>query len=92
MLAMTSLSGFAQLMFRNSTLTIQYRWTGQAVVLPFIEVMDIREEPAFKRQWRLVVVTDTNGIYESALASQEDVHRAAEWLRRQMVHPTSLQE
>jgi hypothetical protein len=67
--------------------TIQYRWTGQAVVLPFIEVINVQEEPAVKGQWRLVVVTDTNGVYESALASQEDVHRAAETLRQQMLQP-----
>lgn len=92
MFAMTSLSGFAQLMLQNGTLTIQYRWTGQTVVLPFIEVMNVQEEPAFKGQWRLVVVTDTNGIYESALASRTDVQEAAESLRRQMQHPTSLQQ
>jgi hypothetical protein len=92
MLAMTSLSGFAHVMLQNGTLTIQYRWTGQAVVLPFIEVINIREEPAFKGQWRLVVVTDNNGVYESALASQEDVHRAAETLRQQMQHPVSRQQ
>lgn len=92
MLVMTSLSGFAQLMFQNDTLTLQYRWTGQTVVLPFIEVMHVQEEPAFKGQWRLVVVTDTNGIYESALASRADVQQAAEWLRRQMQHPTALQQ
>lgn len=84
MLAMASLNGFAQLMLQNGNLTIQYRWTGEAVVLPLIEVMNIREEPAFKGRWRLVVVTDTNGIYESALSSQADVHLVAEILRRQM--------
>lgn len=91
-IAMTSLSGFAHLMLQGGTLTIQYRWTGQAVVLPFIEVMNIQEEPAFKGQWRLVVVTDTNGIYESALASQADVHRAAEILRQQMLQPYAVEK
>ena len=57
------------------------------MVLPFIEVMNVQEEPAFKGQWRLVVVTDTNGIYESALSSQADVHRAAEIIRQQMLQP-----
>ena len=92
MLAMTSLSGFAQLMLQNGTLTIQHRWTGQAVVLPFIEVMNVQEEPNFKGQWRLVVVTDTNGIYESALASQADVHRVAEILRQQMLQPYAVEK
>ncbi len=91
-IAMTSLSGFAHLMLQGGTLTIQYRWTGQAVVLPFIEVMSVQEEPAFKGQWRLVVVTDTNGVYESALASQTVVQQAAEGLRRQMQHPISLKQ
>jgi len=92
MLAMTSLNGFAQLMLQNDTLTIQYRWIGQTVVLPFIEVMNVQEEPALKGQWRLVVVTDTNGIYESALASRTDVQQAAEWLRQQIQHPISSLE
>lgn len=35
-------------------------------------------------------MTDTNGIYESALVSQSDVRQAAEWLRRQMQHLISL--
>ena len=86
MLALTSLSGFAQLVLQNGNLTIQYRWTGQEIVLPFIEVMNVQEEPAYKGQWRLVIVTDTNGIYESALSSRADVHQAAEALRHQMAN------
>ena len=87
MLALTSLSGFARLTLQEAHLTIQYRWTGQEVVLPFIEVTDIREEPAFKGQWRLVVATDTKGIYESALSSPTVVHAAAELLRAKMTQP-----
>lgn len=87
MLVLTSLSGFAQLVLQNGNLTIQYRWSGQKIVLPFIEVMNVQEEPAYKGQWRLVIVTDTSGIYESALSSQINVHRVAEVLRHQMAHP-----
>ena len=87
MLALTSLSGFARLTLQEGHLTIQYRWTGQEVVLPFIEVMDVREEPAYKGQWRLVVVTDTNGSYESALSSPSAVRAAAELLRTNMTQP-----
>ncbi|OQW43756.1 MAG: hypothetical protein A4C66_08515 [Nitrospira sp. HN-bin3] len=87
MLALTSLSGFARLALQEGNLTIQYRWTGQKVVLPFIEVMDVREEPAFKGQWRLVVVTDTNGTYESALSSHTVVRAAAELLKTKMTQP-----
>jgi hypothetical protein len=92
MLAMTSLSEFAKLMIQNGALTMQYRWTGQAVILPFTEVMSIQEEPAFKGRWRLVVVTDTNGTYESALSSQADVHRTAEILRRQILQPYAAEQ
>ena len=49
--------------------------------------MDVREEPAYKGQWRLVVVTDTNGIYESALSSPSAVRAAAELLRTNMTQP-----
>lgn len=87
MLALTSLSGFARLTLQEGSLTIQYRWTGQEVILPFIEVMHVREEPAYKGQWRLVVTTDTNGIYESALSSPTVVRAAAELLRTKMTQP-----
>ena len=85
----TSLRGFPQLDYRTGQLTIHYMLPERTVVLPFIEVMNVQEVPAFKGQWRLVVVTDTSGIYESALSSQADVNRAAELLRRQMVRPYS---
>jgi len=62
------------------------------VVLPFNEVMNVQEEPAFKGQWRLVLITDTSGTYESALTSQADVHQAVEWIQRQMREPNSLQQ
>ena len=84
-----SLRGFPQLDYRTGQLTIHYMLPERTVVLPFIEVMNVQEVPAFKGQWRLVVVTDTSGIYESALSSQADVNRAAELLRRQMVRPYS---
>ncbi len=87
MLALTSLSGFARLTLQEAHLTIQYRWTGQEVVLPFLEVMDVREEPAFKGQWRLVVATDTKRIYESALSSPTVVRAAVKILRTKMTQP-----
>lgn len=83
---LTSLSGFSKLDYRTAQLTIHYILPERTVVLPFIEVMNVQEESAFKGQWRLLT-TDTSGTYESALASQTDVHRAAETLRHQMAHP-----
>ena len=87
---LTSLSGFSQLEYRGGQLTIQYILPERTVILPFIEVMNVQEEPAFKDRWRLVLTTDTSGTYESALASQIDVRRAGEWLRQQMHRPYSL--
>jgi hypothetical protein len=92
MLYATSLSGFSQLEHRDGQLTILYMLPERAVSLPFIEVMNVQEEPAFKGRWRLVLTTDTSGTYESALASHADVHQAGEWLRRQMSHPWSIPE
>ena len=86
-LYVTSLSGFSQLEFRNGHLTIQYMLPERTMVLPFIEVMRVQEEPAFKGQWRLVLTTETKGTYESVLASQMDVHEAGEFLRKQMALP-----
>jgi hypothetical protein len=91
-LYVTSLSGFSQLEFRNGHLTIQYILPERTVELPFIEVMNVQEEPAFKGQWRLVLTTETSGTYESALASQSAVHKAGEFLRQQMAQPYSLQQ
>lgn len=64
----------------------------RTVVLPFIDVRHVQEEPAFKGQWRLMLTTETSGTYESVLASQSDVHKAGEFLRQQMAHPYSLQQ
>jgi amino acid transporter len=91
-LYVTSLSGFSQLEFRNGHLTIHYMLPERTVVLPFIEVMHVQEEPAFKGQWRLVLTTETSGTYESALASQSDVHKAGEFLRQQRAQQYSVQQ
>lgn len=87
----TSLSGFSQLDFREGHLRIQYILPEHTVMVPFIEVMDVQEEPAFKGQWRLVLTTETSEKYESALASKSDVRKAGEFLRQQMAQPYSLQ-
>jgi hypothetical protein len=86
-LYVTSLSGFSQLEFRNGHLTIQYRMPERTIVLPFIEVMRVQEEPGFKGQWRLVLTTETSGTYECVSASRTDVHNAGEFLRQQMASP-----
>lgn len=86
-LYVTSLSGFSQLEFRNRHLTIQYMLPERTMMLPFIEVMRVQEEPAFKGQWRLVLTTETSGTYESVLASRTEVHKAGEFLRQQMALP-----
>ena len=86
-LYVTSLSGFSQLEFRNGHLTIQYMLPERTTVLPFLEVMHVQEEPAFKGQWRLVLTTETSGTYESVLASRTEVHKAGEFLRQQMAFP-----
>ena len=91
-LYVTSLSGYSQLEFRNAHLTIHDMLPERTVVLPFIEVMHMQEEPAFKGQWRLVLTTETNGMYESALASQSDVHKAGEFPRQLMAQPYSLRQ
>jgi hypothetical protein len=49
-LYVTSLSGYSQLELRNGQLTIHYMLPERTVVLPFIEVMHVQEEPAFKGQ------------------------------------------
>ena len=89
---LTSLSGFSQLDYRAGQLTIHYMLPERTVVLPFIEVMNVQEEPAFKGRWRLVLTTDTSGMYESVLASYDEVRHAGEWVKRQMRQPNSLQQ
>ena len=91
-LYVTSLSGFSQLEFRNGHLTMQYMLPERTVVLPFIDVRTVQEEPAFKGQWRLVLTTETSGTYESVLASRTDVHKAGQFLRQQMAQPQALHQ
>ena len=55
--------------------------------LPFPEVTHVREESAYKGQWRLILTTESSGTYESALAFRSEVHKAGEFLRQQMVQP-----
>jgi hypothetical protein len=86
----TSLSGFSRLDFRDGQLTLRYILPERNMVLPFSEVMNVQEEPAFKSRWRLVLTTETSGTYESALASRMDVRRAGDFLRQQMAQPYSL--
>ncbi len=86
----TSLSGFSRLDLSAGQLTIHYILPERTVVLPFSEIMNVQEEPAYKGRWRLVLTTDTSGTYESALASRADVHRAGAFLKEQMALPYSL--
>lgn len=86
----TSLNGFSQLDLRNGQLTFRYMLPERTMVLPFSEVMIVQEEPAFKGRWRLVLTTDTNETYESALTSRTDVRRVGDFLRQQMAQPSSF--
>lgn len=60
------------------------------MVLPFSDVITVQEGPAFKGRWRLVLITETSGTYESALTPLADVHRAGAFLRQQLTQPSSL--
>jgi hypothetical protein len=86
----TSLSGFSQLDLRDGQLTFRYILPERTVVLPFSEVINVQEEPAYKGRWRLVLATETNGTYESVQASRIDVRRAGDFLRQQIAQPYSL--
>lgn len=82
-----ALSGFTRLDYRDGELMLGYILPARTVSVPFVEVMNVQEEPAHKGRWRLRLMTDTHGSYESALASQADVHQVAEWLWREMRQP-----
>ena len=86
----TSLSGFSQLVLHDGLLTFRYILPERTKVLPFSDVITVQEEPAFKGRWRLVLITETSGTYESALTPQADVHRARAFLRQQLAQPSSL--
>ena len=86
----TSLSGFSQLELHNDQLTFRYILPERTTSLPIHEVIHVGEEPAYKGQWRLILTTESNGTYESALAFRTEVHKAGEFLRQQMVQPYSL--
>lgn len=86
-----SLSGFSQLDLYNDQLTFRYILPERTTSLPFHEVVNVQEEPAYKGRWRLILTTESSGTYESALAFRTEVHRAGDFLRQQMVQPYSLQ-
>jgi hypothetical protein len=88
----TSLSGFSQLEYRNGLLTMHYPLLVRTVALPVTEVMTVRADPQFKGQWRVVLITDTSGTYESALASEAYVHQASNFLKQQIAQPSQISE
>lgn len=90
-LYLTSLSGFSQLELDNDQSIFRYMLPKRTTRLPFHEVIHVREEPAYKGQWRLILTTESNGTYERALAFRTEVHKAGEFLRQQMVQSSSLQ-
>jgi hypothetical protein len=87
----TSLSGFSQLDLHNDQLTFRYILPERTTSLPFHEVINVTEEPTYKGRWRLILTTESNGTYESALAFRTEVQNAGDFLRQQMVQPYSLQ-
>ena len=89
-LYVASLSGFTQLELRNDQLTLRYILPERTRALSFSEVVNVHEEPAYKDRWRLIVITDSSGTYESALSFGMEVHKAGDFLRQQMVQPYSL--
>ena len=60
------------------------------MVMPFSDVITVQEGPAFKGRWRLVLITETSGTYESTLTPQADVHRTGAFLRQQLTQHSSL--
>ena len=86
----TSLSGFSQLDLQDGQLTFRYILPARTMVVLFSEVLIVQEEPAYKGRWRLVLTTETNETYESALTSRTEVRRAGDFLRQQMAQPSSL--
>lgn len=84
----TALSGFTRLDYRDGQLIMGYILPAHTVSVSFLEVMNVQEKPTYKGRWRLVLITDIHGSYESALSWQADVHQVAEWLRREMRQPS----
>lgn len=87
---LSTLSGFVTLELRDGQFTLQYILPERVVVLPLIEVVNVQAEPTYKGRWRLVLSTETNGTYESALASRTDVHSARASLEQQLAQPDSF--
>ena len=87
----TSLRGFTQLDLRDDELTFRYILPDRTTSLPFYNVTTVQEEPAHKSQWRLILITDSSGTFESVLASRREVHQAGNILREQLVSRHSLQ-
>lgn len=90
-LYVTTLSGFTRLDLRDGELTFRYSLPDRAVSLPLNDVVTVKEEPAHKSQWRLILTSDSSETFESALSSRVEVHKAGNFLREQMVARPSPQ-
>ena len=86
----TILSGFSRLDLQDGQLTFRYIPPERTMVLWFSDVITVQEGPVFKGRWRLVLITETSGTYESALTPQADVHWTGAFLRQQLTQPSSL--
>src|SRR5512138_15540 len=89
-LYLTSLSGFSRLDLHDGRLTIHYILPNRTVVLPFSKILSVQEESAYKGRWRLALIAESGGTYESALAFRDDVHRAGTFLNKQIAQPVPL--
>lgn len=86
----TTLSGFFQLDLQGGQLTFHYMLPERIHTVAVEDVADLREEPAFKGQWRLIVTTADGDRYESVLATHEAVRQAEEALIQRVARSGSL--
>lgn len=77
----SSLNGFYEAEIRSDRLILRYLFPTEYEV-PLGDVATVRASPAFKRRWRLYLVTANGVRYESATADRDVVSAAVERLRQ----------
>ncbi len=85
----TALSGFFQLDLQGEQIAFHYMLPERIHTVAVEDLADLREEPAFKGQWRLIVTTADGDTYESVLATHEAVRQAEEALTQRVARSDS---
>ena len=85
----SSVAGFYDFHLDGDRVVLHYLFPERYVTRTAVNLLKVEQEPAFKSRWRLAVHDVDGEVYQSALASQQDVQRAYALLNP-VIDPESL--